>query len=234
MARPDLVVIGLIFLLIAVIIRARGQRDPYSNKLALQARMTGPPDVYNEPELAVALHNAYAEEHPVEKAITDGLTGLKTHRYFREALKGEWRRSAPSSRPFSVTMMDLDGYQQVNDQEGYLEGDRVLAAVATLLDARSRQPNVVARYGEDEFAILMPETNAQQAETLAERLRAAVEADDFLRAHEVTASIGIATFPDHGRTPEEILRVADSGMYIAKQCNGNWVKVGSMSPDAHK
>jgi diguanylate cyclase (GGDEF)-like protein len=92
----------------------------------------------------------------------------------------------------------------------------------------------VARYGEDEFAILMPETNAQQAEILAESLRAAVEADDFLRAHEVTASIGIATFPDHGRTPEEILRVADSGMYIAKQCNGNWVKVGSMSPNAHK
>jgi len=229
-----LVVIGLIFLLIAVIIRARGQRDPYSNKLALQARKTGPPDVYNEPELAVAVHNACAEKHPVEEAITAGLTGLKTHRYFREALKGEWRRSARSSRPFSVIMMDLDGFQQVNDQEGYLEGDRVLAAVATLLDARSRQPNVVSRYGEDEFAILMPETNAQQAEILAESLRAAVEADDFLRAHEVTASIGIATFPDHGRTPEEVLRVADSGMYIAKQCNGNWVKVGSMSPSAHK
>lgn len=234
MARPDLVVIGLIFLLIAVIIRVRRQRDPYSNKLALQARMTGPPDVYNEAELAVALHNACAEEHPVEEAITDSLTGLKTHRYFREALEGEWRRSARSSRPFSVIMMDLDGFQQVNDQEGYLEGDRVLAAVTTLLDAQLREPNVLARYGEDEFAILTPETNAQQAEILAERLRAAVEADDFLRTHEVTASIGVATFPDHGRTPEEILRVADSGMYIAKQCNGNCVKVASPSPNAHK
>ena len=216
------------------IIKPWRQLEPGLNKLALQARQTGPPIVYNEPESAVALHNARAEEHPVEEAITDSLRGLKTHRYFWEALEGEWRRSARSSRPLSVIMMDLDGLERVNDQEGYLEGDRVLAAVATLLDARSRQPNVVARYGEDEFAILMPETNAQQAEVLAERLRAAVEADDFLSRHEVTASIGIATFPDYGRTPEEILRVADTGMYLARQCNGNCVKVASPSPNAHE
>jgi HD-GYP domain-containing protein (c-di-GMP phosphodiesterase class II) len=102
--------------------------------------------------------------------------------------------------------------------------------VATLLDARSRQSNVVARYGGDEFAILMPETNTEQAETLAERLRAALQADHFLNAHGVTASIGIATFPNHGPTQEEILRVADSGMYLAKHCNGNCVKVASLSP----
>ena len=220
MARPDLVVIGLIFLLIAVIIRVRRQRDPYSNKLALQARMTGPPDVYNEAELAVALHNACAEEHPVEEAITDSLTGLKTHRYFREALDGECRRSARTGCPFSVIMMDLDGFKRVNDQGGHLEGDRVLAAVATLLDARSRQSNVVARYGGDEFALLMPDTTTEQAEALAERLRTALEADYFLHAHGVTASIGIATFPDHGSTPEEILRFADAGMYLGPRgCN---------------
>ena len=76
----------------------------------------------------------------------------------------------------------------------------MLAAVAALLDARSRQSNVVARYGGDEFALLLPETNTEQAEILAERLRAALEADHFLRAHGVTASLGIATFPDHGPT----------------------------------
>ena len=74
----------------------------------------------------------------------------------------------------------------------------------------------------------MPETNTEQAEILAERLRAALEADHFLHAHGVTASIGIATFPDHGPTPEEILRVADSGMYLAKHCDGNCVRVASL------
>jgi diguanylate cyclase (GGDEF)-like protein len=221
-------------LLAAGIVRPWRQWEPYLNTLDLQARKRGSPEGYNEPELAVVPHKARALECTVEEAITNGLTGLKTHGYFMEALEGEWHRSARSSRPFSVIMMDLDGFKHVSDQGGHLEGDRVVEAVATLLDARSRQPNVVARYGEDEFAILTPETNAQQAEFLAERLRAAVEADDFLRAHEVTASIGIATFPDHGRTPDEILRVADSGMYLAKQCNGNCVKVGSLSANARR
>jgi diguanylate cyclase (GGDEF)-like protein/putative nucleotidyltransferase with HDIG domain len=180
-------------------------------------------------QLAIALHNARAYQLALDQAITDGLTGLKTHRYFREALDGEWRRSGRTGRPFSLIMMDLDGFKRVNDQGGHLEGDRVLAAVATLLDAQSRQSNVVARYGGDEFAILMPETNIEQAETLAERLRAALQADRFLHGHGVTASIGLATFPDHGPTPEEILRVADCGMYLAKRCEGNCVKVASLS-----
>jgi HD-GYP domain-containing protein (c-di-GMP phosphodiesterase class II) len=113
---------------------------------------------------------------------------------------------------------------------GRLEADKVLAAVAALLEARSRQPNVVTRYGGDEFAILMPETDTRQAGILAEELRAAVEADGFLRACEVTASFGIAAFPDHGRTRDEILRVADSAMGQARHCGGNCVKVASLSP----
>jgi diguanylate cyclase (GGDEF)-like protein/putative nucleotidyltransferase with HDIG domain len=180
-------------------------------------------------QLAINLHNARAYQLALDQAITDGLTGLKTHRFFREALDGEWRRSARSGRPFSVIMMDLDRFKQVNDQGGHLEGDRVLAAVATLLDSRSRQSNVVARYGGDEFAILMPETNTEQAQTLAERLRSALQADHFLHAHHVTASIGVACFPDHGPTPQDILSVADSGMYLAKHCEGNCVKVASLS-----
>jgi diguanylate cyclase (GGDEF)-like protein len=181
-------------------------------------------------QLALALHNARAYQSALDQAITDGLTGLKTHRFFMEALDAEWRRSTRTGRPFSVIMMDLDSFKRVNDHGGHLEGDKVLAAVAALLDARSRQSNVVARYGGDEFALLMPETNTEQAEVLAERLRAAVEADPFLRAHGVTASLGIATFPDHGPTQAEILRVADSGMYLAKHRSGNCVKLAALSP----
>jgi diguanylate cyclase (GGDEF)-like protein/putative nucleotidyltransferase with HDIG domain len=183
-------------------------------------------------QLAIALHNARAYQVALDQAITDGLTGLKTHRYFMEALDGEWRRSTRTGRPFSLILMDLDGFKQVNDRMGHREGDKVLGTVAALLDARARQSNVVARYGGDEFAILMAETSTEQAGILAERLRATLEADDFLRAHEVTASFGIATFPDHGPTQEEILRVADCGMYLAKHHGGNCVKVALLSPAA--
>lgn len=179
-------------------------------------------------QLAIALHNAHAYQVALEQAITDGLTGLKTHRFFMEALDGEWRRSTRSGHMFSVIMMDLDGFKQVNDRHGHLEGDKVLTAVANLLNDRARQSNVVARYGGDEFAILMPETRTDQAEVLAERLRGNIESDRYLAAHGVTASFGIATFPLHGPTQEEILRVADSGMYLAKHQAGNRVRVASL------
>jgi diguanylate cyclase (GGDEF)-like protein/putative nucleotidyltransferase with HDIG domain len=166
----------------------------------------------------------------VDEAITDGLTGLKTHFYFMEALDKERRRSTLMGRQFSLIMMDLDRFKQVDDRLGRAEADKVLSAVGALLDARSRQPNVVARYGGDEFAILMPEADAQQAGILAEELRAAMEADGFLSAREVTGSFGIATFPERGGTQEEILRVADLGIGLARHCGGNCVKAASQNP----
>jgi len=229
MAWLDWVMIASIALLAGAIIAARRRRKSYLSKVHLEARKRGSPDGYNEPELAVAPHHARAQRYPEEEAITDGLTGLKTHGYFREALDGEWRRSTRAGRQFSLIIMDLDRFKQVNDRMGEQEGDKVLRAVAALFEARSRQSNVVARYGADELAILTPETNTQQAEDLAEGLRAAVEADHLLHAHEVTASLGIATFPEHGRTPEEILGVAEAGIDLAKHCSGNCVKVASQS-----
>jgi diguanylate cyclase (GGDEF)-like protein len=135
-----------------------------------------------------------------------------------------------TARQFSVIMMDLDRFKQVNERMGRLEGDKVLTAVAVLLDSRSRQHNVVARYGENEFAILMPETNTQQAKIVAEELRAAVEADGILHAHEVTGSFGVATFPDHGATKEQVLGAAEFRMYEAKYSKGNCVKAPHPPP----
>jgi len=224
------VVVAAIVLGAAAILIGMRQRKPRLNTLELQARDRVARSASSEPKAAGSPDKAVSKDSSVEEAMIDGLTGLKTYRYFMEALDEEWRVSARSGRPFSVIMIDLDRFKEVNDRKGKSEGDRVLEAVGTLLDARSREPDVVARYGSDEFAILMPETNTHQAEIMAEKLRAAVEMDHLLRAHTITASIGIASFPDHGRTPEETLKVADSEVSLAKNSSGNCVKVASLSP----
>ncbi len=174
-------------------------------------------------QLAIALHNARAYQNAVEEAITDGLTGLKTHRYFMEALERELGRSHRSGRPFAVVMMDLDRFKLVNDQNGHLEGDRVLRLVAKLLGDQLRQSSVLARYGGDEFSMLLPDTTEEEAQRAAERLRNAIEKEPSLATRHVTASFGIAVYPQHGATYQAILQMADMGMYVAKHAQGNRV-----------
>src|SRR6266581_4543900 len=173
--------------------------------------------------LATALHNALVFQQLQQQSITDGLTGIKTRRFFWEALNSEWKRASRSGRPFSVVLMDLDKFKEVNDTKGHLEGDLVLARVGRLLEQKCRQSNVVARYGGDEFIILMPETGVEQAQILAERLRLWLATDPMLSEHHITGSFGVASFPVHGFSAENIIRVADTGMYISKKAGGDRV-----------
>jgi diguanylate cyclase (GGDEF)-like protein len=173
--------------------------------------------------LATALHNAFVFQKLQQQSITDGLTGIKTRRFFLEAVQGEWKRASRSGRPFSVVMVDLDKFKEVNDGMGHLEGDLVLARVGRLLEQKCRQSNVVARYGGDEFVILMPETGIEQAQILSERLRLWVATDPMLNERHITGSFGVASFPLHGSTVEDIMRVADAGMYVSKHAGGNRV-----------
>src|SRR5581483_3144099 len=173
--------------------------------------------------LATALHNSFVFQKLQQQSITDGLTGVKTRRFFWESLSSEWKRASRSGRPFSVILMDLDKFKEVNDTSGHLEGDLVLARVGRLLEQKSRQSNVVARYGGDEFVVLMPETGIDQAQILAERLRLWVATDPMLSEHQITGSFGVASFPVHGFSVEDIIRVADAGMYVSKHAGGNRV-----------
>src|SRR5271165_7061439 len=173
--------------------------------------------------LATALHNAFVFQKLQQQSITDGLTGIKTRRFFWEALSAEWKRASRSGRPFSVVLIDLDKFKEVNDTMGHFEGDLVLARVGRLLEQKSRESNVVARYGGDEFIILMPETGAEQAQVLAERLRQWITQDPMLSEHHITGSFGVASFPMHGFSIEDIIRVADAGMYVSKRSGGNRV-----------
>src|SRR5207237_3789612 len=181
--------------------------------------------------LATALHNSFVFQKLQQQSITDGLTGIKTRRFFWEALSSEWKRASRSGRPFSVVLVDLDKFKEVNDTSGHLEGDLVLARVGRLLENKCRQSNVVARYGGDEFIILMPETAVEQAQILAERLRLWLATDPMLSEHKITGSFGVGGFPVHGFSAESIIRLADAGMYIWKKAGGGG---GASSDDCAK
>jgi len=173
--------------------------------------------------LATALHNAFMFKDMQQQSITDALTGVKTRRFFNEALQSEWNRARRTKRPFSVVLIDLDKFKSVNDSKGHLEGDLVLARVGRILEQKSRQSNIVARYGGDEFVILMPETGMEQAQVLCERLRLWLATDIMLNERQITGSFGVASFPAHGASSEDMLRVADMGMYTSKRAGGNRV-----------
>jgi diguanylate cyclase (GGDEF)-like protein len=175
--------------------------------------------------LATALHNAMTFEEMEYQSITDCLTGIKTRRYFLESIHAEWNRASRSGRAFSLILIDLDKFKPVNDSLGHLEGDVVLARVGRILEHKCRHSNVVARYGGDEFVVLMPETSVDQAQVLAERLRAALAADPLLIQRGVTGSCGVASFPLHGASVEEIIRQADQAMYNSKSSGGNRVSI---------
>ena len=173
--------------------------------------------------IAGALHNALSFQKAQEQAITDGLTGVKTHRFFMEALSSEWKRSTRAGRSFALVLMDLDRFKFVNDFYGHLEGDLVLQRVGQILETNCRRSDVVARYGGDEFVILMPETTMEHARQLASKLRGWVSADPLLREKNISASFGIACYPLHGSSPQELIQVADASMYLSKHQGGNAV-----------
>src|SRR5215469_3037786 len=182
--------------------------------------------------LATALHNAMTYEEMEYQSITDCLTGIKTRRYFLESIHAEWSRASRSGRAFSLMLIDLDKFKAVNDNLGHLEGDLVLARVGRILEQKCRHSNVVARYGGDEFIVLMPETSLDQAQKLSERLRSALAGDALLSQRKVTGSCGVASFPVHGATIEELIREADQAMYHSKTAGGNRVSSPSESRES--
>ena len=182
-----------------------------------------------------ALHGAMSFQKAQDQAITDGLTGVKTHRFFMETLSAEWKRATRAGRPFSLVLIDLDRFKFVNDFYGHLEGDLVLRRVGQLLEENCRRSDIVARYGGDEFVVLMPETNSEQCRQLAGKLRAWIASDPLLREKNVTGSFGISSFPVHGSTPQELIQVADASMYLSKHQGGNAVSTADhFDPDEAK
>jgi len=154
-------------------------------------------------------------------ANEDGLTGLYNHRYFQERLHYEVERCRRYRHAFSLLFADLDRFKQYNDAYGHLKGDILLRDIAVFFKAYCRLADVVARYGGDEFAFILPETATAQALIVAKRLRANFKTRRFgcplpEMQPVVTLSVGISTFPRHGQTAETLVDAADKALYTAK------------------
>ncbi len=165
-------------------------------------------------------------------AVTDGLTGVYNHRRFQEGLAAELLRSARTGRPCSVLMADVDLFKKVNDAMGHPAGDELLRRLAQVLNTALRATDLLARYGGEEFAALLPETSKTVAGQVAERMRSAVETElnaDGRWPQKITVSIGVATFPDDGKTGEQALEAADQALYVAKRQGRNRVVISRVA-----
>lgn len=165
--------------------------------------------------------------HALELALTDPLTGFYNQRYLMRHLHG--LLDSGTDR-IAVMMLDLDHFKEINDNWGHPVGDRALRLVAETLRARVRVFDSIARYGGEEFAVVMPGATVQEAEGAAERLRSAIESIRFEPEpgvfHKITVSVGVACAPP-GRTPEQVLRMADAALYQAKESGRNCMKLAA-------
>lgn len=161
-------------------------------------------------------------------AQTDGLTELHNYRFFQQRLSIELNRAHRFNRPLSLIMLDLDYFKAYNDVFGHQAGDQALRQLALLLRHSSRSYDLVARYGGDEFAIILPETGKKIAIEVAKRILAAVEQSSIQGSQRsldgrFTVSLGISSFPDDATEPDELIRRADLALYLAKTGGRNRV-----------
>ncbi|MCL5676957.1 MAG: sensor domain-containing diguanylate cyclase [Firmicutes bacterium] len=177
-------------------------------------------------QAAIAIENARLYETTRELTITDGLTGLYNARHLGERLEEEISRARRYGHRLSLAMIDSDSLKEVNDRYGHQQGDRAVKELGQGIRDTVRQSDAVFRYAGDEFVVLMPETDASTAYMVMERVRRKIE-ERYLRIDgqdvRTTVSLGVATFPDHAGTAEDLIRRADEAMYRAKGAGKNRV-----------
>ena len=177
---------------------------------------------------AMAIHNATLHKQTKLMTITDALTGLHNHRYFKQYFKKEMARAKRYHKPFSLIMMDVDDFKSFNDSFGHAAGDDLLRILGAVIMETVRGVDVAFRYGGEEFIVLLPETRLEKAILAAERLRQAVQrgtAEKLAGAasHGVTVSIGVASYPENADKMDELFNIVDSLLYMAKRCGKNKV-----------
>jgi two-component system, cell cycle response regulator len=182
---------------------------------------------FNPETLMARIHRGLRVSREKSAATRDPLTGLGNRRAFDAALAHELARIQRSGSPLSLIMCDIDHFKRVNDTLGHETGDLVLKELAEIIKGNCRELDVPARFGGEEFVIILPDTALEGALLAAERLRASVEAHVFPGAGHVTVSLGVAQASEH---PEDLVKESDQAMYAAKQSGRNRVCVARAVP----
>ncbi len=195
-------------------------KEPFTkDHLALFQRLV------DHASLAIEMTSIY--QKMTELSITDDLTKLFNTRYLNRTLETELTRSIRHKTSLSLIFMDIDHFKAINDNYGHLVGSKLLVEIGQLLIKCLRTIDIVARYGGDEFVIVLPQTSAGSALNIAERIRRSVEQNVFLKKEgyslRMTASFGVASYPESAKTKEDLLRLADEAMYRVKNQTRNGV-----------
>lgn len=177
-------------------------------------------------QLAVAIYNSYLYAKTKELSVTDDLTGIYNHRFFKQRLFEEVERAKRTGQPLSLILLDLDNFKLFNDSFGHLKGDEALRWVGMTLKGAARKVDIPSRYGGDEFAIICPNTDLEKAIKVAQRLQKELHKVSFENSPGFffTASVGVATFPEHAQNVEELVNKADEALFRAKKEGKSLVK----------
>ena len=176
-------------------------------------------------ELAVTIANLF--EQIKKQAITDGLTSLYNRRHFDQCLTAEVERASRLNQPFTLITLDLDHLKKINDTHGHSVGDEAIKQIGVILKKNARSVDIAARFGGEEFAIILPGIEIEGGLIAAERLRAAIAEAQIKESIPISASIGVATFLKHTESIGELLELADQAMYLAKKNGRNRVEVAN-------
>jgi diguanylate cyclase (GGDEF)-like protein len=177
-------------------------------------------------QAGLAIENSQLYEKAVIRAHSDYLTDLWNHGYFQSILQKELETAKATKSPLSLIMIDIDDFKIYNDELGHQAGDKILRDLALLLKNQSRKMDYVCRYGGEEFTIILPQTDKKEAFMIAERIRMDIIRYKFLQEEilpnkKLTVSLGLATFPENGATPGELIRASDKSLYEAKNKGKN-------------
>ena len=178
-------------------------------------------------ELAITIADLF--QAVKEQAITDGMTGLYNRRYFEEYIKKEAIRAMRQNQKFTVIGLDLDHLKQINDTYGHNYGDIAIKAIAEVLKSNARSIDIAARMGGEEFNLILPGVDIEGGCIAAERIRKAIEAVELEKIGHITASLGVATYPDQSDDIQELLELTDQAMYESKRSGRNRVTIAKPS-----
>jgi diguanylate cyclase (GGDEF)-like protein len=176
---------------------------------------------------AMAIKNAEIFEITEKEAITDGLTGLYTIRYFQERLTEELNHAKRRKTGIALAMIDADNFKTLNDTLGHPEGDKCLKTLADIMRKFTRESDLVCRIGGDEFVIILKEIDKNNALLKAELVRQAVEATFKNSTVKITTSIGLACFPEDGDNKKDLIASADAALYKSKKLGRNRVSIAT-------